>query len=79
MCFWDFHFNVRTISFAQCSWAFNSNVVTILVAQCFWAFNSIDYFMFTYLFSYIVVLDTFCLYMISIYLIACLTLAWGLG
>jgi len=26
-----------------------------------------------------VVLDTFCLYMISICLVACLSLAWGLG
>ena len=57
------------------SLAFNSNVETILVARCFWACNSIDYFMLTCLFSYIVVLDTFCLYMIYVCLVACLPLA----
>ena len=76
MCFWAFHSNDRTISFAQYSWDFNANVETILFAWCFWALNSIDYFMLVY-FNASLCLIIFCLYMISVFLVACLPLAWG--
>ena len=56
---------------------FYSNLRTMSLAQCFWAFNSIDYFMFTYLLSCLVVHDTFWLYVISIYFVVCLPVVQG--